>query len=471
MTPQNGWAGLGMPDQNAPTDLLQNPALARLASVGKHALESGKISPEEAASHAQYLGLSMEPSRAPAGALAMGNGPLPGQPPVAAIGQLSPQDTPADAAPDDSGDDPSSVAQLPSEKPGAYFKRQMILSQEDKTKSQQNKYMAPDDVKAAMDVVRGTPEFQDMRQGEGSMQDLLSMTAKSQQAMAEANPSWVKPLLALVDSQTGSKLMAGYTPPASPTEMNSQLLKYADEIQKRKADLVKGLSTGLTAQKNGGFQVVTTTQGSKDTGAQGEGSPSGAGGLSTQRRNALIARSGEAFDKDTMLTRFAKTQTALDRAQGMLSSKVPITSTDLQALQQDLLTAFTQDGVVTEGKAQREILEPFASIVNRIVSKGDRIEDIRKDTPDLIQHLQDRLSLLKGDYNKASNARVNELATNWKDVPDDLVQSTVTRKADMLHQKFSAPVRKSAPAAPSKPASITQNGHTYTLNPTTGEYE
>lgn len=447
-------------------DLLKDPLYARLASVGKHALESGKVSPEEAKANAAQMGLTggnpmamgAQPIAAPKSALDMST-PLPGQPRVAAMGVDSPNaasEVPQTAPQDAPDDDPRSIAQLPNENPRSYFKRQLVLSQDDATKKQQNKYMDPDDVKAAMDVVRQSPENQDLKAGDDRMQGLLSMIAGNQ----NVDPGWIKPILALADSQTGSKLMQGYTAPQNSQDTMKELLKYADEIQKRKTDIMKSITSGVSAQKNGGFNLVTSNTGSKDTGVQGEGSPTGGSQLAQTRRNALIAKSSSDFDKDPMLLRFAKTSTALDRGQSMLSSKEPITATDLQALQQDLLTAFTQDGVVTEGKAQREIVDPFASIINRMTTRGDSIQDIRRDTPDLIKHLQSRLNLMKQDYNKAGDQRTTELETNWKDVPDDLIQSTVARKAAILRAKFN----------PGQTPATSPSGKTPTISPDVAAY-
>lgn len=453
MAQQNPWSGVDMSD----------PTTQKLASIGTHALVSGKMDPDKAQKMAEAMGIikkGQKPSGPPDPALlAMGNTgkpktqldmgaapnpqALPGQPSPASVGQDSPQAAQV-AAQEPVEEDPSSVGVLPNEKPNAYYKRQLIASQQDTQTDKKNKLLDPNDVKGAMNLVRMSPEYQGLQGGEDRMEQMLSMAA----GQKSADPGWVKPLLALADSQTGSHLMQGYNQGPTQDERTKELLKYSNEMQQRKMDMVKALTQGLSAQKGGGAIINVSSQGTKDEGIQGQGSPTG-GGLSAQRRNALIAKSGADFDKDSMLTQFAKTNTALDRAQSMMSAHTPITAYDLQMLQQDLNTAFAPGGVVTEGKVQRDNIVPFASIVNSLVARGDSIQDLRKDDPNLFKQLQSRLSLVKNDYNKAGDARVNELATNWKDVPDDLIQSTVQRKSDMLHQKFNPP----APAAPAPRAS------------------
>lgn len=403
----------------------------KVAALGQQALSSGQITPEEAQLHAQALGLmpsgvSMT-NTAPRSAVDMNsNNPYPRPKDIPMGNAAAPSD------PEATPEDPNSVEFLSGEKPAEYYKRLTTISKDDATKNQRNHYMDPEDVEKAMDVVRNSPEATDLRRGENNLQGLLGMVA----GQKNSDPGWVKPLLAYADSQNGSKLLEGYQPGPTREKTLETMLKYTDELQKRKADIVKTLSSGINAQKNGGFTLVSsdTKQNTQDT--VGQGSPLSARAMTM--RNRLIMQAGSSFDKDPVLLQVGQMQRSLDRAQSMISSKSPITANDAQMLQQDIINAFSPGGVATEGKVSRDVLTPFAAIVNQIMAKGDSIQDLRKDDPNLFRHFQQAISRVQADYSKAGSSRVDELSTNWKDVPDELVQSTVARKQQMLKDKFHA---------------------------------
>lgn len=430
----------------------------QLALAGGQAIMSGEVPLKAAHENAMKMGLLPQDSQLPdVSSLSMAQFtpqknnlamPLPGQPPLTAMGGNSPGVARALASPDTATtEDPSSTEMLKGEDPLAYWKRQGVLSQEDTRKEQKNKYMDPEQVQEAMDTIRKSPEMQDLQQGEGSMRNALAMAA----AQPNADPGWVKPLLALTDSWTGSKTMAGYTPGVTPHERTEMLLKYQDEIQKRKADIVKTLTGGLNASKNGGFVINTGTTKSTDTDTQGKGGPNSA--YSQTRRNALIARAGESFDNDIHLKSARASLNMLQRAQEMMSSGTPITATDLNQLQIDLSNAMAPGGTATNMKIGLDIVHPFAAILNSLVQRGDSIQDLRRDDPHLFKQFQQRLSMFKNAYEQAAVIRAKEKFSSWKDVPDDLVQSTIARKlADWTPKGGSAPTTqanqtKSAPSA------------------------
>ena len=124
------------------------------------------------------------------------------------------------------------------------------------------------------DIIRNLPEVQAQQEGIGQLEGMLDMTRK---AKGSGGDWMVAPLLSLADAQTGSNLSANYKP--SETK-NEKLLKYADDIQKRKSDMSKTVLEGITKLKmgsdmNGQKQNVTNvyTQGGNMGGAAGNRTP------------------------------------------------------------------------------------------------------------------------------------------------------------------------------------------------------
>ena len=81
----------------------------------------------------------------------------------------------------------------------------------------------------------------------------------------DPNP-WIKPMLAGIDTWTGGKMADAYSPGLSQKDRQLALLKYQDEIAKRKADTAREYLKGLSALKEGYTQT-----GAVDTSKQASG--------------------------------------------------------------------------------------------------------------------------------------------------------------------------------------------------------
>lgn len=90
-----------------------------------------------------------------------------------------------------------------------------------------------------MQFLRDTPEYKDNQSSMGDLQNLLDMEAKL--PAGKAFDPWVQPMLMLADAQTGSQMSKDYKEPPNPNDRMKLLLKYQDDLAKRKADAFKTL--------------------------------------------------------------------------------------------------------------------------------------------------------------------------------------------------------------------------------------
>lgn len=110
------------------------------------------------------------------------------------------------------------------------------------------RFAGPEELGPTLDMLRGLPEFEAQRQAADDFENQLAMMRE----MPTANEAaWVKPLLALADSQTGSNLMKGYTEPTANKDRWQTLIKYGNEVARRKSDIVKNLLEGISRTKSG----------------------------------------------------------------------------------------------------------------------------------------------------------------------------------------------------------------------------
>lgn len=290
-------------------DLSGNPMLARLASIGSHALQSGKVSPEQAQGIAEQMGVGKKTGQEDSSG-------LPGQPPVAAMGMDSPEALSMSKGKDvaynpvSMGVDPD-AAQSPlsmtaadmykdtgmadiGDKKGAKvesvrqdnstYKRsnnRFLTKPMDQTRAEQMMaqgiYPNVKSYEAATDE-NGNPQFDKMgnpvldkdrpiydfdntqidesnpvrqqQAGLSRMEDILKMQAGYEK---DKNHMDFSPLAALSDALNAQKghptnLAASFQ---KPENGNEAFMKYADEIQKRKADIQKAITEGVKAQKGG----------------------------------------------------------------------------------------------------------------------------------------------------------------------------------------------------------------------------
>ena len=116
-------------------------------------------------------------------------------------------------------------------------------------------------------------------------------------------------------------------------------------------------------------------------------------------------------------------------------------------------------GAATEGKVNREMVQTLASQLNNLQQRFGSIQDLRKEQPEVFSQLKGLVEQVKHDYNIAGKQRTTEIAANFTDIPDSLVQSTVNRKAQMLGKRFDTSVKpqeKAYDGSTALPANATQ---------------
>lgn len=118
------------------------------------------------------------------------------------------------------------------------------------------KQYTPEEASATFDQIRQLPEFQAQQAGVDELSNELDRLKKLPQVSGD---TWVKPLLALADSETGSKLSQGYDENDLSQKRNEMIMKYQDSLLNRKKQQADTLMSGL-----GKFKSGTTT--TKDTG-------------------------------------------------------------------------------------------------------------------------------------------------------------------------------------------------------------
>jgi len=149
---------------------------------------------------------------------------------------------------------PLSQDQLPSTKglpsgKNKQSKSSVNQKQDTKTSQTKNLYATPEDFASRLTSLEELPFFQDQKRGIDEMENALSMQMNRPQP--QDSDYWVRPLIALTDSMTGSKLMAGFKPQETMADRNKKFIDMKDDIQKRRSDYNKQLLEGLTKMKEG----------------------------------------------------------------------------------------------------------------------------------------------------------------------------------------------------------------------------
>lgn len=190
------------------------------------------------------------------------------------------------------------------------------------------------------------------------------------------------------------------------------------------------------------------------------------------RENNQVSQAAKQFNNDGLMMQLNKTSNSLDRAENLMNGKEPITSSNFNLIQQDLIGATAPGGAATEGKMNRELIDSGIEYLNHIQQKYGDIQDLRKQEPEQFEHLRGLMNQIHGEVKKASANRVKELSEGFQSNQAPAMQGLLQTK----QQRYAAPPQ--APATPVQNAAppggalvIHQNGHDYTWNPQTGKYE
>ena len=156
---------------------------------------------------------------------------------------------------------------------------------------------------------------------------------------------WVRPLIALTDSMTGSKLMAGFKPQETMADRNKKFIDMKDDIQKRRSDYNKQLLEGLTKMKEGTesnsianqlAQSLGMTQGMLAAGGGRYGDPDDQRAFRAHQANI------QALKKDTNLRQNLSNMQRIDNGLNNAVAVEQLTPQSVHELQQAIRSSITK---------------------------------------------------------------------------------------------------------------------------------
>lgn len=238
----------------------------------------------------------------------------------------------------------------------------------------------------------------------------------------------LSPLMAYVDSTTGSNLSKGYHAPATPQDRLAQLSQLENQLLQRKDQLTDDQQKLLQSQ-------IQQLMGESMVGFRG--ARLGLAQQAQDRRSEDQAfRAGSAFTHDKINTQLQGTMNSLDRAISMLDNKdIPITAKSFAVLQQDMINAMAPGGAATEGKVHRELTEPLAAQLNNLQLKFGDVQDLRPAMPEIVENLRQMMGAVKSDYQEAMQKQAGKIASTYVGSKNPMLKQVVKNKL----QEFSAP--------------------------------
>lgn len=205
-----------------------DPGTQSYLSLGKSAMDSGQVSPDEVAQTQEIMSK-------PGGSKALQSAFS-----KLGIGKKSESLLPAPLV--------EMMKAGGSTGKGKQTKADQKMTQDQKTSTTKNLYANPDEFAARMQTVQDLPFIQDQQKSIEQAQNALSM----QQAEPSENKDfWVKPLLSLSDAIHGTQMAKDYTPPENRIQKAARLTGVADDLQKRKEALSKMIFEGAKQTKDG----------------------------------------------------------------------------------------------------------------------------------------------------------------------------------------------------------------------------
>lgn len=115
--------------------------------------------------------------------------------------------------------------------------------------TQKNLWAGEDEARAIADMVNSLPWIQEQRAGQQQLRDMLNMQAQA--SRFSPIDAIAKPLAALADSQTGSRILAGLPAEAPQGKAREMMLNYAEKLQDNQRDLTAKALEAVTKLKTG----------------------------------------------------------------------------------------------------------------------------------------------------------------------------------------------------------------------------
>ena len=229
------------------------------------------------------------------------------------------------------------------------------------------------------------------------------------------------------------------------------------------------------ADKQNVFDVIKTKEQIDARRADKQAAAAGKNDINQDKAYTALRKDLESFKQNPAAKQAAADVYSASKALAIVSGKNPdsLTTQDLSLLTSEIAKVAT-GGVPTEHGITvlmpNNLQTKFAEMQNFLTSKPTDAE-----AGEYIKHNMAYLKDMTNEANKVvSNYRSN-IAKGYRNrvKPDDYAeaQSDYGLSPDTSSSSPAMPVQNSKPQAQSKPRTVTQNGHTYTLNDQTGQYE
>lgn len=256
--------------------------------------------------------------------------------------------------------------------------------------------------------IRSQPEFKDQAAAADQLQNMISMT----NGQGSDGASWIRPLSALADAQTGSHLAASAPDPAARQQT---LLKYQDELAKRKQDMMKTIMEGASKLKTGQESQGQINDLKSLLLRQSGDLGSGRGGAYLL---SLATRAGKDFD--TQLKDATNSSEAFSRAGSFLDDKShPLTPQNVNQVQQEITKGLLGSGNPTDAKTAMDLQELFAGALKtakiKYTGKFDPAkDDMRIVAPEVLEQISKGLKKIRGDFNDAIHRQVGQIKKTYE---------------------------------------------------------
>jgi hypothetical protein len=138
--------------------------------------------------------------------------------------------------------------------------------------------------------------------------------------------------------------------------------------------------------------------------------------LNDARTDRLMTGVGSRMENDPVLRPSMVNLASLDKARGILSSNVPLTSQVLSDAEQDIANALSLRGTgATEGKIKRTEMETLGRKIAELKQEvGNKPVDLRKEAPEIVEQIKVLNEALTNDYVEAINKRREQIVNNQK---------------------------------------------------------
>lgn len=307
------------------------------------------------------------------------------------------------------------------------------------------------------------------KQGLDKMQDLLRIQGD---ANKQRNETDLTPLARLADawSQKNPGLSQGLTPPENSS---GKFMAYADEIQKRRADIQKAVFENQKNLKGGTTmdqlaQILTAKQ------TEGFGDPRQQG-IQARIEQAQWTRAHTAHEalmgriaRDPSLRNGLGGYNTLDNALALITKTKSLTPQQLQEVQQKIFSAMgTSNGGSSLGDERAQMyLKDIGQDADRVIQYFSGVPvKISKHDP-LVNHIREMAQIEQGQLQEQRINRLNELVPGsswiyaehkWPDL-NQAMDDLIAGRSDSIKQKAMSdvsainPQGKVAGAAPAKKA-------------------